>query len=327
MNRATIKQIGKDNVRKQWGELLLALVLVEAAGTVAALLTLGIGSLIVTGPLDFGVTYLYYMQTQGEQPGQKMLLEGFKKKFGDSFLAGLLLGLIGAIPAVIGIITGLVSLVRTINRLRYGFYYGGYYDSYGGYGGGFSFGTLLLSLLEIALLVVCVYVLYAICMSIYILVREQDKTAVGAIKKSWAMTKGQKGRLFVFDLSFIGWGILCCLTFGILLIWVAPYYRSAKTVLFNDIYDNSHVSDNPDFSFRNEFNDLKGMVSKPGEQTTAPVQPEQPVQPQQPEPQQVQPEQPQQPQQPQVPRVKYCKHCGAELPVDLAFCTKCGAPQ
>ena len=42
---------------------------------------------------------------------------------------------------------------------------------------------------------------------------------------------------------------------------------------------------------------------------------------------QVQPEQPQQPQQPQVPRVKYCKHCGAELPVDLAFCTKCGAPQ
>ena len=307
MNRATIKQIGKDNVRKQWGELLLALVLVEAAGTVAALLTLGIGSLIVSGPLDFGVTYLYYMQTQGEQPGQKMLLEGFKKKFGDSFLAGLLLA----------------SLVRTINRLRYGFYYG-YYDSYGGYGGGFSFGTLLLSLLEIALLVVCVYVLYAICMSIYILVREQDKTAVGAIKKSWAMTKGQKGRLFVFDLSFIGWGILCCLTFGILLIWVAPYYRSAKTVLFNDIYDNSHVSDNPDFSFRNEFNDLKGMVSKPGEQTTAPVQPEQPVQPQQPEPQQVQPEQPQQP---QVPRVKYCKHCGAELPVDLAFCTKCGAPQ
>ena len=37
MNRATIKQIGKDNVRKQWGELLLALVLVEAATTVAAL--------------------------------------------------------------------------------------------------------------------------------------------------------------------------------------------------------------------------------------------------------------------------------------------------
>ena len=74
MNRATIKQIGKDNVRKQWGELLLALVLVEAAGTVAALLTLGIGSLIVTGPLDFGVTYLYYMQTQGEQPGHSGLL-------------------------------------------------------------------------------------------------------------------------------------------------------------------------------------------------------------------------------------------------------------
>ena len=128
MDRATIKRMGKDNVRKQWGELLLALVLVEAAGTVAALLTLGIGSLVVTGPLDFGLTYLYYKQTQGEQPGQKMLLEGFKQKFGDSFLAGLLLGIIEAIPAVIGVIIGLGSLIRTATRMAYGYY--GYYGDY-----------------------------------------------------------------------------------------------------------------------------------------------------------------------------------------------------
>ena len=327
MDRATIKRIGKDNVRKQWGELLLALVLVEAAGTVAALLTLGIGSLVVTGPLDFGLTYLYYKQTQGEQPGQKMLLEGFKQKFGDSFLAGLLLGIIEAIPAVIGVIIGLGSLIRTATRMAYG-----YYGYYGDYNSGFSFGSLLLSIIEIALVVVCVYVVYAICMSMYILVRETDKTAVGAIKKSWAMTKGHKGRLFVFDLSFIGWGILCCLTFGILLIWVAPYYRSAKTVLFNDIYDHSHVADNPDFSFRDEFNGFKNMadnvMDKAGNmvnrntENTAPAAtaaaqtvPEAAAAPA--------PEAPAQP----APGMKFCKHCGAQISESAVFCNKCGGQQ
>lgn len=316
MDRATIKRMGKDNVRKQWGELLLALVLVEAAGTVAALLTLGIGSLVVTGPLDFGLTYLYYKQTQGEQPGQKMLLEGFKQKFGDSFLTGLLLGIIEAIPAVIGVIIGLGSLIRTATRMAYG-----YYGYYGDYNSGFSFGSLLLGIIEIALVVVCVYVVYAICMSMYILVRETDKTAVGAIKKSWAMTKGHKGRLFVFDLSFIGWGILCCLTFGILLIWVAPYYRSAKTVLFNDIYDHSHVADNPDFSFRNEFNDLKGMVNRPAKEEPAndgfaTVAPAATAQETAPEAETA-----------PAPGMKFCKHCGAQISESAVFCNKCGGQQ
>jgi len=310
MDRASIKRIGKDNVRKQWGELLLALVLVEVAGTVAALISLGLGSLIVSGPLDFGLTYLYYKQTQGEQPGQKMLLEGFKQKFGDSFLAGLLVGLIAAIPTVLGIIIGFGKLIRTFTMMRYS-----YYGYYGDYTTGFSFGSLLLTIIEIALVVACVYITYAICMSMYILVRETDKTAVGAIKKSWAMTKGHKGRLFVFDLSFIGWGILCCLTFGILLIWVAPYYRSARTVLFNDIYDHSHVADNPDFSFRNEFNDIKNMagnIKMPGQQaqTVAPEAapaPEATAAP--------------------APGMKFCKHCGAQISESAVFCNKCGGQQ
>ena len=33
-----------------------------------------------------------------------------------------------------------------------------------------------------------------------------------------------KKKLFLLDLSFIGWGILCMLTLGILGLWILPYY-------------------------------------------------------------------------------------------------------
>ncbi len=256
MDRATIKRMGKANMYKQWGELLLALVLVDAVSTVAAIITLGTGAIVITGPLTFGLTYLYYKSTQGDQVDQRMLLQGFKTKFGESFLAGTLMKIIQSLPfIVLGWAFG-AALVSLIKSLVFG--YG--YSSYGYDRGGSGFSAILLFLLSIVVIVACVFIYYGLCMTVYILVREPDKTATFALKKSWAMTKGQKLRLFVFDLSFIGWWILAGLTLGILLIWVRPYYMSSKTILFNDIYDNSSVADAPDIDFKSEFDDLKGMV-------------------------------------------------------------------
>lgn len=44
-----------------------------------------------------------------------------------------------------------------------------------------------------------------------------------AISMSKAQTAGYKGDLFLLDLTFIGWNLLCSLTLGILSIWIAPY--------------------------------------------------------------------------------------------------------
>ena len=261
MDRATIKRMGKENMHHQWGELLLALVLVDVVGTFAALISLGTGGLVVTGPLSFGLTYLYYKSTQGEQVDQRMLLQGFKDKFGESFLAGLLLKVIRSIPfIVLGWAFG-AAIMSLIKSFVYGYGYSRYgYEMRGGGG----FGTFLLFLLVVVVIIACVFIYYGFCMTVYILVREPDKTAVQALKKSWAMTKGQKLRLFVFDLSFIGWSILSVMTVGILKIWLSPYYESSRTILYNDIYDNSNVADNPDFDFksefRSEFDDLKGKA-------------------------------------------------------------------
>ena len=79
---------------------------------------------------------------------------------------------------------------------------------------------------------------FSYSMSMYILAENKGKSARECIAESKAMTAGHKMELFVLALSFIGWGLLCTITLGIALIWVAPYmlatmanvYKSLKPV-------------------------------------------------------------------------------------------------
>lgn len=79
---------------------------------------------------------------------------------------------------------------------------------------------------------------FAYSMSMYILAENKGKPALACINESKAITNGHKMELFVLGLSFIGWYLLCVVTFGIAIIWVAPYiqatmanaYRSLKPV-------------------------------------------------------------------------------------------------
>ena len=55
------------------------------------------------------------------------------------------------------------------------------------------------------------------------------------LKKSEEMMNGHKMDYFVFCLSFIGWFLLACVTAGILLIWLSPYFTTAQVKFLNDI--------------------------------------------------------------------------------------------
>ena len=70
-------------------------------------------------------------------------------------------------------------------------------------------------------------------MSMYVLAENKGKPARECIKESMAMTKGHKWELFVLELSFIGWNLLCVVTFGIALIWVLPYMQVTYANAYN----------------------------------------------------------------------------------------------
>jgi len=81
---------------------------------------------------------------------------------------------------------------------------------------------------------------YAYRMTPYILARHPEVSATEALNLSKRMTKGNKGKLFVMDLSFIGWFLLTGLTFGILgIFYVDPYYYTTSAGFFVEIRDTS----------------------------------------------------------------------------------------
>ncbi|MDW7657956.1 MAG: DUF975 family protein [Bacillota bacterium] len=53
-----------------------------------------------------------------------------------------------------------------------------------------------------------------------------------ALKLSMQLTKGHKWRIFVLDLSFIGWFLLGLLACGIGVIFVAPYFQAVQAELY-----------------------------------------------------------------------------------------------
>lgn len=52
---------------------------------------------------------------------------------------------------------------------------------------------------------------------------------------SWRMMKGHVWKLFCLNISFIGWGLLTLLTFGILSIWTLPYQNLAQAEFYAQI--------------------------------------------------------------------------------------------
>ena len=66
-----------------------------------------------------------------------------------------------------------------------------------------------------------------------------------AINRSKAMMDGRKMDYFVLGLSFIGWGLLCCITLGIAAIWVGPYMQATMVNFYNDIKPAEATAEEP----------------------------------------------------------------------------------
>ena len=68
----------------------------------------------------------------------------------------------------------------------------------------------------------------------YILLDEPELTAKQAIARSCEIMQGRRWKLFCLSLSFIGWGILSLLTFGIGFLWLAPYMNASIAAFYED---------------------------------------------------------------------------------------------
>lgn len=77
--------------------------------------------------------------------------------------------------------------------------------------------------------------------ALYNLCENPEMGVMEALNMSKAQTRGHKWELFVLDLSWIGWNILCALTLGILSIWITPYIQQTDIGYFQAIKEMSGI--------------------------------------------------------------------------------------
>ncbi|MBR1515245.1 MAG: DUF975 family protein [Paludibacteraceae bacterium] len=76
---------------------------------------------------------------------------------------------------------------------------------------------------------------YSYALAPYLVQDHPEMSASQAIDESMRLMEGHKMRLFMLDLSFIGWWLLCCLTFGLLTFIVAPYQLTARAEFYREL--------------------------------------------------------------------------------------------
>ena len=121
--------------------------------------------------------------------------------------------------------------------------------------------TILCALWAILLIVPGIIKGLAYSMYPYVLRDEPDLSVWQTLKKSEAIMKGYKGKLFLMYLSFVGWFILGAFTFGILYIWLTPYVMTSTVKFYDDVrraYYNGNDPARPAFSISSDEENVFG---------------------------------------------------------------------
>ncbi len=95
--------------------------------------------------------------------------------------------------------------------------------------------TVFVALWSILFIIPGIIAGYRYRFALYNLCENPELGVMDALNMSKAQTKGYKLDLFVLDLTFIGWSLLCGLTLGILSIWITPYIQQTDLGYFEAI--------------------------------------------------------------------------------------------
>ena len=242
---------------KDWGNAIGVTFILFCVSIAASLIPYAgdaIG-IIIAGPLAFGTALFFLKVSKGEKGEVEDLFHAFKSKEAFSFsLIAYLFTLIIIIPVFVVcsilwvtlfvgdfeniaslINSGTASLIDNGTTTPYAMdpsflteYSSPLFDS--------GIGTIILSALII--IFVPITILSLLLSQVYFILADQKtKSASEAIKMSWNVMKGKKIKLFLLQLSFIGWAILSVFTFFIGLLFLYPYMLTTYAKFYQNLYD------------------------------------------------------------------------------------------
>ena len=98
------------------------------------------------------------------------------------------------------------------------------------------FAVLFMLVYGLVLTVVGIYLALTFGMFLYVLVDRPEMTLWQALGESRRLMKGNRIRLVMLQISFIGWGLISILTLGIGLLWLNGYILCTTAWFYKDLY-------------------------------------------------------------------------------------------
>ena len=228
MDLSVIKEQARQILRTRKRVLLLAGLLFLLLSAVFSVLNF----LVIAPPYE---TYQRYLALVGEGQFQQgfELLQSYQPRFVETIASDLLNYLLAIVD--FGLLMLIVHAIRG-EEIAVGMLL----DGFGQWWRVLLIAIwrdLLVSLGLVLLIVPGVFLAYSYRMAPYILLRHPEYGILDCMRESRRRMTGKRMELFVLDLSFLGWILLCCVPIlgWVLALWVFPWYRCSEALFFEAV--------------------------------------------------------------------------------------------
>lgn len=203
---------------------------------------LGIVTVIIEVPISLGLVYVFIKLKRGEEVKPFDFLEIGFSNFGRAWKISLKT-LLKLILPVIGILVGVLLMTGSLVSFTV--------ESISDSTGEFSLLVMVVGLIiYIATLIWCMVRSLLYSLTFYVAYDNPNMTSLEVVNESAKMMKGNRWKIFLLELSFIGWAILCIFTLGIGYLWLVPYMQVALVCFYEHLLgknedDNIESNDGP----------------------------------------------------------------------------------
>ncbi|WP_042273225.1 DUF975 family protein [[Clostridium] dakarense] len=229
MNRIELKELTKSQLKGHWKTpvlLTLAYLIVTIIASLFQEEAQSLPTIIITFVVVWAISvwatigipnfYLEFLKKDGKAGFKDVLVPSNKllKALGYTVIIG-----------IISMIIGFISVFASTGLIAASVFYGD------GITIANIVGIILICLMYIAFIIFT----FAVAQVPYIIIEKDDLGLLEAMSLSMKLMKGNKWKYFVLQLSFLGWGILSVITFGVGFLWLIPYMALAETNFYKDL--------------------------------------------------------------------------------------------
>ena len=228
MTYSDYRRIGRENLKENW-----------ALSIGVALIASMLGGLLTGGSFLPDIDYKAAAeQSMAAGASIQLFNTGIALNFGaDSFL-----DLVGFILGGVIQLGYTQYLLKQYNKANFEFR--DLFSQFDRFGQGFAqhfLRGLYTALWSLLFIIPGIVKSYSYSMTPYIMAENPEMTASDAIKASMELMNGHKGELFILDLTFIGWDILCALTLNLGHLVLNPYKNAARTAFYKELTSANRI--------------------------------------------------------------------------------------